>query len=375
MRVGVCRLKLFITCSLCWVNMRAENDLPDVFHCGRQRCTSQCSFLPMSCLFLQSAGEMLQNCAQSNCRIIPKKLRDMKREEICRLLADKVNKLKNKENGLSELLPDVRLLYGETPFARTPVMYEPGIIILFSGHKIGYINERVFRYDANEYLLLTVPLPFECETYATSEVPLAGLRLNVDILQLQELLMDIGEDEHFQPSMAASGINSATLSEEILCAAERLLDVMERPLDARILGKQIIREILYYVLTGPCGGALLALVSRQTHFSLISRVLKRIENKYTENLSVEQLAAEANMSVSAFHHNFKSVTSTSPLQYLKNYRLHKARMMIIHDGMKASAAAMRVGYESASQFSREFKRYFGVTPGEDAARMRAMQGN
>ncbi|ABJ02511.1 putative DNA-binding transcriptional regulator [Escherichia coli APEC O1] len=355
--------------------MRAEIGLPDVFHCGRQRRTSQCSFLPMSCLFLQSAGEMLQNCAQSNCRIIPKKLRDMKREEICRLLADKVNKLKNKENSLSELLPDVRLLYGETPFARTPVMYEPGIIILFSGHKIGYINERVFRYDANEYLLLTVPLPFECETYATSEVPLAGLRLNVDILQLQELLMDIGEDEHFQPSMAASGINSATLSEEILCAAERLLDVMERPLDARILGKQIIREILYYVLTGPCGGALLALVSRQTHFSLISRVLKRIENKYTENLSVEQLAAEANMSVSAFHHNFKSVTSTSPLQYLKNYRLHKARMMIIHDGMKASAAAMRVGYESASQFSREFKRYFGVTPGEDAARMRAMQGN
>ena len=254
-------------------------------------------------------------------------------------------------------------------------MYQPGIIFLFSGHKIGYINERVFQYDANEYLLLTVPLPFECETYATPEVPLAGIRLNVDILQLQELLMDIGEDDLFQPSMAASGINSATLSDDILCAAERLLDVMERPLDARILGKQIIREILYHVLMGPRGGALLALVSRQTHFSLISRVLKRIETKYTENLNVEQLAAEANMSVSAFHHNFKSVTSTSPLQYLKTYRLHKARMMIIHDGMKASAAAMRVGYESASQFSREFKRYFGVTPGEDAARMRMMQGS
>jgi AraC-like DNA-binding protein len=114
---------------------------------------------------------------------------------------------------------------------------------------------------------------------------------------------------------------------------------------------------------------LLALVSRQTHFSLISRVLKRIESQYTENLSVDQLAAEANMSVSAFHHNFKSVTSTSPLQYLKTYRLHKARMLMIHDGMKASAAAMRVGYESASQFSREFKRYFGVTPGEDASRI------
>ncbi|ESJ21029.1 putative AraC-family transcriptional regulatory protein, partial [Salmonella enterica subsp. enterica serovar Nchanga str. CFSAN001092] len=268
-----------------------------------------------------------------------------------------------------------RLLYGVEPGPRTPVMYQPGIIFLFSGHKIGYINKRKFRYDANEYLLLTVPLPFECETWATPEVPLAGIRLDIDVLQLQELLMDIGEDERFQLPMAASGINSATLSDEILCAVERLLDVMERPLDARILGKQIIREILYHVLMGPRGAALLALVSRQTHFSLISRVLKQIEMKYTENLNVEQLAAEANMSVSAFHHNFKAVTSTSPLQYLKSYRLHKARMMMIHDGMKASAAAMRVGYESASQFSREFKRYFGVTPGEDAARMRTMQGS
>ncbi|EHN2761411.1 AraC family transcriptional regulator [Salmonella enterica subsp. enterica serovar Matopeni] len=299
----------------------------------------------------------------------------MNREAICLQLADKINHLKNNDKIISERLAGIRLLYGVEPGPRTPVMYQPGIIFLFSGHKIGYINKRKFRYDANEYLLLTVPLPFECETWATPEVPLAGIRLDIDVLQLQELLMDIGEDERFQLPMAASGINSATLSDEILCAVERLLDVMERPLDARILGKQIIREILYYVLMGPRGGALLALVSRQTHFSLISRVLKQIEMKYTENLNVEQLAAEANMSVSAFHHNFKAVTSTSPLQYLKSYRLHKARMMMIHDGMKASAAAMRVGYESASQFSREFKRYFGVTPGEDAARMRTMQGS
>ncbi len=304
-----------------------------------------------------------------------KKWRVMNREAICLQLADKINHLKNNDKIISERLAGIRLLYGVEPGPRTPVMYQPGIIFLFSGHKIGYINKRKFRYDANEYLLLTVPLPFECETWATPEVPLAGIRLDSDVLQLQELLMDIGEDERFQLPMAASGINSATLSDEILCAVERLLDVMERPLDARILGKQIIREILYHVLMGPRGGALLALVSRQTHFSLISRVLKQIEMKYTENLNVEQLAAEANMSVSAFHHNFKAVTSTSPLQYLKSYRLHKARMMMIHDGMKASAAAMRVGYESASQFSREFKRYFGVTPGEDAARMRTMQGS
>ncbi len=202
-----------------------------------------------------------------------KKWRVMNREAICLQLADKINHLKNNDKTISERLPGIRLLYGVEPGARTPVMYQPGIIFLFSGHKIGYINEREFRYDANEYLLLTVPLPFECETYATPTVPLAGIRLDIDVLQLQELLMDIGEDERFQLPMAASGINSAMLSDEILCAVERLLDVMERPLDARILGKQIIREILYHVLMGPRGGALLALVSRQTHFSLISRVL------------------------------------------------------------------------------------------------------
>lgn len=296
----------------------------------------------------------------------------MKREEICQQLTDKIKNLKQKENNGVSALPNVTLWYGTEPYARSPVMYEPGIIILFSGYKTGYLNDRVFRYDANEYLLLTVPLPFECETIATPEVPLAGVRINIDIQQLQDLLMDIGEDDLSHPHTNSTGINSAVLSEEILCAAERLLDVLEQPLDARILGKQIIREILYHILVGPCGGALLALVSRQTHFSLISRVLRRIETQYTENLSVDQLAAEANMSVSAFHHNFKSVTSTSPLQYLKSYRLHKARMLILHDGMKASTAAIRVGYESASQFSREFKRYFGVTPGEDAARMRVI---
>ena len=296
----------------------------------------------------------------------------MNREEICALLTEKTKQLKNKEQNLRAVLPDIQLIYGTQPNGRTPVMYRPGIVFLFSGYKIGYINERTFRYDANEYLLLTVPLPFECETFATEDSPLAGFRLDVDILQLQELLMDIGEDALFRPAMAESGINSATLSDEILCAAERLLDVMERPLDARILGKQIIREMLYHVLLGPRGGALMALVSRQTHFSQISRVLKRIESQYTETLSVDQLAAEANMSLSPFHHNFKSVTSTSPLQYLKAYRLHKARMMMVHDGLKASAAAMQVGYESASQFSREFKRYFGITPGEDAARLRGM---
>lgn len=296
----------------------------------------------------------------------------MDRQAMCQTLMHKINVLKQNGNDDAARQLNLNLLWGTQPYPRTPVMYQPGIIFLFSGQKRGYLNDRVFRYDASEYLMLTVPLPFECETIATPQIPLAGLRLNIDVSQLQDLLLDIGEDDRFVPQPSASGIHSSVLSEEILCAADRLLDVLARPLEARVLGKQIIREILYYVLTGPCGGALLALVSRQTHFSQISRALRRIESQYTESLSVDELAAEANMSVSAFHHNFKAVTSTSPLQYIKSFRLHKARLMMVRDGVKASTAAVRVGYESASQFSREFKRYFGVTPCEEVARMRNM---
>ncbi len=117
----------------------------------------------------------------------------MNREAICLQLTAQIKRLIDKENGVGDMLPDIRLLYGTQPGTRTPVMYQPGIVFLFSGHKIGYINERVFRYDTNEYLLLTVPLPFECETFATEAVPLAGIRLNVDILQLQELLTHAAE--------------------------------------------------------------------------------------------------------------------------------------------------------------------------------------
>ncbi|MEN4768909.1 AraC family transcriptional regulator [Duffyella gerundensis] len=294
----------------------------------------------------------------------------MQHDEICSKLAQRVIELASGDYASLSQVTDISLLYANSPSTRMPVMYKPGIVILFQGKKTGYLGNSVFHYDATKYLMLTVPLPFECETWASPEVPLAGIKLSVDSLKLQDLLIDIGDDDSFQPVPQTSGIHSAWLTEPMLCAAERLLDVMSSPRDARVLGPQIVREILYHVLTGPCGGALLALVSRQTQFSQIARALRRIENNFAETLSVELLAAEVNMSVSAFHHNFKAVTSTSPLQYLKSYRLHQARTLMVQDGLKASTAAMKVGYESASQFSREFKRYFGTTPGEEITRLR-----
>lgn len=291
-------------------------------------------------------------------------------EHLCSNLAAQVARMSSDKFFNHSAVPQVALMYAEKHQPRTPVLYNPGIVILFQGSKIGYLGKRTFAYDPKNYLMLTVPLPFECETFASAEQPMAGMQISINPTMLQDLLMDMEEAGFSGQKDHSSGINSGVLDEDILCAVERLLDAMEKPLRARVLGPQIIREILFIVLTSDNGGALQALVNRHTHFSQISKALRRIESQYADNLSVELLASEVNMSVSAFHHNFKAVTSTSPLQYLKTYRLHKARMMMMFDGLKASSAALRVGYESASQFSREFKRYFGVTPSDDIARAR-----
>ena len=291
-------------------------------------------------------------------------------ERLCSNLAAQVARMSSDKFLHHSTVPQVTLMYAEKHHPRTPVLYNPGIVILFQGSKVGYLGKRTFSYDPKNYLMLTVPLPFECETFASAEQPMAGIQISINTVMLQDLLMDMEEAGFSGQKDQSSGISSGVLDEDILCAAERLLDSMEKPLRAKVLGPQIIREILFMVLTSDNGGALQALVNRHTHFSQISKALRRIEAQYAENLSVELLASEVNMSVSAFHHNFKAVTSTSPLQYLKTYRLHKARMMMMYDGLKASAAALRVGYESASQFSREFKRYFGVTPSDEIARAR-----
>jgi AraC-like DNA-binding protein len=153
-------------------------------------------------------------------------------------------------------------------------------------------------------------------------------------------------------------------------ATVRLLECLQTPIDSRILGPQNVREIIYRVLYSNQGMTLRALAVRHSRFSQIARVLRRIHTEFDKELDVNSLAVEANMSVSTFHHNFKSVTLVSPIQYLKSVRLHKARQLMVQDGLNVGVAAGKVGYESASQFSREFKRYFGASPSEEAAKVR-----
>lgn len=292
-------------------------------------------------------------------------------ESTTELLAALIAPLARQEGLNATHLEAVRLIRTSESQPRAPIVYEPGIIIVAQGRKRVFLGEQALSYDPNNYLVLSVPLPLECETIASPEAPLLAVSIRTDPAQLGELLIEM-EDEEPGPGLV-QGIYATALTEDLACATQRLLECLAAERDSRILGPSIVREILYRVLCGEQGGALRAVAARHGRFGQIARVLKHLHSSYAEEQDIESLARAANMSVSNFHHSFKAVTSTSPLQYLKSLRLHKARVLMHQQGLSAAAAADRVGYASASQFSREFKRFFGSSPAADAALPRSAQ--
>ena len=285
-------------------------------------------------------------------------------------LAALLNEVAAHEGIHQTLVDGVRVARHSSPLPRTPVVYPPVIVFVGQGHKRGYLGNEVYRYDAFNYLVLSVPLPVECEWEASPEEPLLVLAINVEPTMLGEILLEL--DEPLRPvGPMPRGISTTPMSNELSGAVIRLLECLKCPLDSHMLGRQTVREILYRVVRGEQGGSLRALASRDDHFTRIARVLKHIHTEYAKPFTVESLAKRAGMSVAAFHHNFKLVTASSPLQYLKRIRLDRAKRLMALDGYNASTAARAVGYESPSQFCREFKRLFGVPPVEEAERTRA----
>ena len=198
-----------------------------------------------------------------------------------------------------------------------------------------------------------------------------AVRIGVTPAAVTELLMQM---EHLKPANSSEpqAMQATELDDVLRGATIRLLESLRLADDSRILGPQIVREIIYHVLRGELGRNLRALAAPDSHFGRISSVLNRIHADYARPYDIGTLARDAGMSVAAFHARFKAITSSSPLQYLKNIRLNKARMLMVSDGLNASGAAVKVGYESASQFSREFKRLFGDGPVKVASDMRRL---
>ncbi len=272
------------------------------------------------------------------------------------------------------ILDGVKLLRLDTPTPRTPVLYEPSIVIVGRGRKKGYIGETCYVYDPHNYLVLSVPMPFECETEVGPDGPMLGVSVRVDLAVIGELLMKMKRRPAAASDNGPLGICATPLDERMIGAVVRLLECMKSQEEAQILGPQIMREITYYVLCGKHGGALQALITMNSNVGQIQRALHKMQSELDSPLDIATLAEEVGMSQSSFHHIFKSITASSPLQYLKTLRLHKAKMLMVHEGLSAGEAAQKVGYESASQFSREFKRFFGATPLAEAAAVRSRFG-
>ncbi|MDO7897286.1 AraC family transcriptional regulator [Pseudomonas citrulli] len=267
-------------------------------------------------------------------------------------------------------LDDVRFLRSNRPLSRTPVLYDPGIVILCQGRKRGYLGDDVYVYDAQHYLVVSVPVPFTMETDASEAEPMLAVYMRLDLQLASELMLQV--DEALGPSDAPpKGMYASPMDDGLCTSMLRFLEAMATPGEAHILGPSLVREIYYRILTGEQGGSMRAALSRQGHFGQITRAIRKIHSSYPQRLDVETLAREANMSVPSFHLHFRSVTDASPMQYLKSTRLHQARLLMLRNAMNASTAAFSVGYESASQFSREFKRLFGRTPQAEVEWMKA----
>ncbi len=269
-------------------------------------------------------------------------------------------------------LPSVTLMALRRPIPRTPLMYEPSLNIVAQGYKIGYLGNREIHYGPGQYLVQTLPLPFECETQASPESPLLGVSIRLDPALLGELVAAMGEhdDQDEEPPVPMA---SVSMTPGMQGAVVRLLQTLHDPAETAAMGPLRERDVVFEALKGQQGAALRALVNHQGHYSQIVQVLSRLHACYAEEVSVEALASQANMSLSTFHQHFKQITQTSPLQYLKRLRLIKAQQLLVQEAYNVNQIAEAVGYRSVSQFSRDYKRCFGTSPLRHRKEERALQ--
>ncbi|MCU5782822.1 transcriptional regulator, AraC family protein [Alcanivorax balearicus MACL04] len=286
------------------------------------------------------------------------------------VLIDLVRSLAPQEGYNLTALPDVRILRSDRPLARTPVLYDPGIVIVCQGSKRGYFQDRVYRYDEQHYLAVAVPVPFTMESDGSPERPLLAVYMHLNFQAAAEVMLQIQRQGAPTPDATPQSMMSSPMNPALISSLRRFLEALSHPLEAAILGPALVRELYFRVLTGPQGNAMRSALTMQGQFGKISQALRRIHSTCAQPLSLTQLAREAGMSVPTFHSHFKAITGMAPMQYVKSTRLHQARLLIVRQGMTATAASHAVGYESPSQFNREFKRLFGLPPAQEARRMR-----
>lgn len=283
------------------------------------------------------------------------------RAELAHRIAARTDVEGNKATGI----PGFALYRRSLPTACTSTTYEPSLVVFVQGEKRINLGKTTLICDKSTFLLTSVDLPVVSQvTRATRETPILGLILRLDIPEVRRIL---SEEEFSFPEEGADarGMAVGETSVEFLDACSRLVSLLDSPKDIPFLSGLIQREIIFRLLRSPQGKHLRAIATLGEQSHRTAKAVTWLRTNYEKPLRVEDLAAMAQMGVSTFHHHFRSLTAMSPLQYQKQLRLHVARERMLADDLDAASAAFEVGYESASQFNREYSRFFGQPPMRD----------
>jgi AraC-like DNA-binding protein len=283
------------------------------------------------------------------------------RKELARKIADRARG----EGDMDTRVPGLRLYRRSVTTACTSAAYEPSMVVFLQGEKRINVGKTTYICDGSNFLLTSVDLPVVSQVISASEQePILGMILKLEMPAVREILSQ--QEFHLREESAdARAMAVGVSSLELLDACSRLVNLLESPEDIPILSSLIQREIIYRLLRSPQGKHLRAIATLGEQSHRTAKAVEWLRTNYAKPLRVEELAAMARMGVSTLHHQFRSLTAMSPLQYQKQLRLHVARERMLSEGLDAASAAFEVGYESASQFNREYSRFFGQPPMRD----------
>jgi AraC-like DNA-binding protein len=272
-------------------------------------------------------------------------------------------------------IPSLSLYRRDEPTRPTSGMYEPSICVVAQGAKRALLGDDMYVYDAHHFLITSVDIPTVVQIIkATPEKPCLALMLKLDQREISQLMVDSNLPSP-PPQQSSRGMTTGEVTFPLLTAFQRLIDLLSEPKDIPILAPIIQREIFYRLLVGDQGARLRQMASVGSQSHQVARAIYWLKGNFTQPLRIDDLATQVNMSTSTFHHHFRAVTAMSPLQYQKWLRLYEARRLMLTENHDATTAAFQVGYESPSQFSREYSRLFGASPLRDVTNLRQIASN
>ena len=272
-------------------------------------------------------------------------------------------------------IPRLSLFRRTEPTGPISSMYEPSICLISQGAKRVVLGEDSYVYDAHHFLITSMNLPTIVQIIeASPEKPYLGLKLKLDLREVSQLMVDSNLPSP-RATQSGRGMAIGEITLPLLVAFQRLVDLLAEQKDIPILAPLIQREIIYRLLMGDQGARLRQIASTGSQGHQIAQAVDWLKGNFTRPLRIDDLAKQVNMSTSTLHHHFRALTAMSPLQYQKWLRLNEARRLMLTENQDASTAAFQVGYESPSQFTREYGRLFGTPPLRDITNLRQVSAN